>query len=175
MVYVANVSTGEIIALDATGGGSPAGSVAWTYSTGSAVIASPALDANGNVYIGNTNGAFFAISVYDYINNPAVTDGIGSGYDPAEPAPAVIIDGADKGSLAATATVNPDGTLKLNFTGKAAGVGNLTATIKNIAGTPPPADPVGSNYLVAETAPSARVLGTGSYPSRLPCRQTWSP
>lgn len=161
LVYVANITTGEIIALDATGGGSPAGTVAWTYSTGSAVIASPALDANGNVYIGNTNGDFFAISVYDYINNPAVTDGIGSGYDPAEPAPAVIIDGADKGSLAATATVNPDGTLKLNFTGKAAGVGNLTATIKNIAGTPPPADPAGSNYLVAETAPSARVLADG--------------
>jgi flagellin-like hook-associated protein FlgL len=161
LVYVANTATGEIIALDATGGGSPAGSVAWTYNTGSAVVASPALDANGNVYIGNTNGDFFAISVYDYINNPAVTDGIGSSYDPAEPAPAVIIDGADKGSLAATATVNPDGTLKLNFTGKASGVGNLTATIKNIAGTPPPADPAGSNYLTAETAPSARVLADG--------------
>ena len=38
----------------------------------------PALDANGNAYIGNTDGDFFAISVYDYVNNPVVTDGIGS-------------------------------------------------------------------------------------------------
>ena len=161
LLYIANVNTGEIIALDATGGGNPAGSEVWRYATGSGVIASPALDANGNVYIGNTDGDFFAISVYDYINNPAVTDGIGSGYDPTEPPPSVVIEGSDRGNLAATATVNPDGTLKLNFTGKASGIGNLTVTVKNITGTPPPVDPVTGGYNSTEPAPLARVLAEG--------------
>ena len=166
LVYIANTTTGEIIALDATGGGDPNGTVQWAYPTGSGVIASPALDANGNVYIGNTNGDFFAISVYDYIENPADTQGIGSGYDPSEPPPAIIIEGTDRGNLAATATVNdgtsgPAGTLNLSFTGKASGTRNLTVTVKNIAGTPPPIDPVGSGYNSTEPAPLARVLAEG--------------
>jgi hypothetical protein len=166
LVYVANTATGEIIALDASGGGSPNGTEQWRYNTGSGVIASPALDANGNVYIGNTNGDFFAISVYDYIENPADTQGIGSGYDPSEPPPAIIIEGTDRGNLAATATVNdgtsgPAGTLNLSFTGKASGTRNLTVTVKNIAGTPPPIDPVGSGYNSTEPAPLARVLAEG--------------
>jgi len=163
LVYVANTATGEIIALDASGGGSPNGTEQWRYNTGSGVIASPALDANGNVYIGNTNAEFIAVSVFDYIENPADTQGIGSGYDPSEPPPAIIIEGTDRGNLTATATVNdgtsgPAGTLNLSFTGKASGTRNLTVTVKNIAGTPPPIDPVGTGYSPAETPPAARIL-----------------
>ena len=165
LVYVANTATGEIIALDASGGGSPNGSEQWRYNTGSGVIASPALDANGNVYIGNTNAEFIAVSVFDYIENPADTQGIGSGYDPSDPPPAIIIEGTDRGNLAATATVNdgtsgPAGTLNLSFTGKASGTGNLTVTVKNIAGTPPPIDPVGIGDSPFETPPAARILAS---------------
>ena len=63
--------------------------------------------------------------------------------------------------MAATATVNPDGTLKLNFTGKASGIGNLTVTAKNITGTLP-VDPVTAEHNSTEPVRFlARVLAEG--------------
>ena len=46
---------------------------------------------------------------------------VGSGYDVSETAPLVSIVGEDKGTLEATATINPDGTLNIYFTGSPSG------------------------------------------------------
>ncbi|MBT3637739.1 MAG: SUMF1/EgtB/PvdO family nonheme iron enzyme, partial [Opitutae bacterium] len=75
MLYVGDSSNGEIVALDAT-----TGSRVWVYATGHPVMASPALDSSGNLYVGNNNGDLFAFSwrhsanltnafVFDYETN----------------------------------------------------------------------------------------------------------
>ena len=46
---------------------------------------------------------------------------IGSGYDPTETAPNVTITGTDKGTLAGTSSINPDGTVRVTFTGAPSG------------------------------------------------------
>jgi outer membrane protein assembly factor BamB len=153
-VYVTQgPSPGSVIAVDAT-----SGTEKWRYTTGGKVWSTPALDANGNLYVANNNGDFFAIST---IGPPADLTNVGSGYDLAKAAPGVVIDGADKGSLTATATVNGDGTLNVAFSGRASGTGNLTVTVMDTADTPPLNASAGSNYLPTETAPGVRVLADG--------------
>ena len=153
-VYVAQGdTTGEVIAVDAS-----SGTEKWRYATGGRIWSTPALDANGNLYVANNNGDFFAIST---IEPPADLTNVGSGYDLAKAAPGIVIDGADKGSLTATATVNGDGTLNVAFSGRASGTGNLTVTIMDTADSPPLNASSGSNYLPTETAPGVRVLADG--------------
>jgi outer membrane protein assembly factor BamB len=90
---------------------------------------------------------------------PANLTNIGSGYDPAEAAPAVTITGADKGTLAGTSSINADGTLNISFTGTPTGTGNLTVSVANgsVFSTPSGLSNQGSGYT---TAPTITVSGT---------------
>ena len=90
---------------------------------------------------------------------------IGSGYDPTEAAPAVSIAGTNKGSLAGTATIRPDGKIDVAFTG--AGVPSSKATANerwNTAGlttedanTKPTVDSAGNVYFVGSSGPGTTV------------------
>ena len=75
LLYVGDSTNGEVVALDAT-----TGSRFWAYATGQPVMASPALDSSGNLYVGNNSGDLFAFSwrhsanltnavVFDYETN----------------------------------------------------------------------------------------------------------
>ena len=48
---------------------------------------------------------------------PSNLVGIGSGYNPTEAAPTVTVGGANRGTLAGTATIRPDGKIGVAFTG----------------------------------------------------------
>ena len=48
---------------------------------------------------------------------PTNLTGIGSGYAPTETAPTVTVGGANRGTLAGTATIRPDGKIDVTFTG----------------------------------------------------------
>jgi flagellin-like hook-associated protein FlgL len=92
---------------------------------------------------------------------PGVSDlsGLGSGYTLGDPAPAVTITGTDKGTLAGTTSINPDGTVDLNFTGFASGTGNLNVQVA--AGSPHVSNltGVGSGFDLVEPAPTVSITG----------------
>jgi flagellin-like hook-associated protein FlgL len=80
------------------------------------------------------------------IQPPANLTGLGSNHDPASP-PAVTITGADQGTLAATASVNPNGTVNVNFTGNPSGTGPLGVQVAGGSGGPP-TNAISSKYLL---------------------------
>jgi len=71
---------------------------------------------------------------------PTNLTSVGSGFDPGGTGPVVTITGADKGTLAATAVVNGNGTVNVSFTGSPTGTGNLTVTITQSVFNNPPTD-----------------------------------
>ena len=56
---------------------------------------------------------------------------ISSHWLPIETAPTVTVTGADKGTVAGTASINSNGTLDVSFSGTATGTGNLTVSISS--------------------------------------------
>jgi flagellin-like hook-associated protein FlgL len=100
------------------------------------------------------------VQIADGLSRVANLSNIGSGYDPAEAAPAVTITGANKNTLAATSSVNPDGTLEITFTGNPSDFGNLAVQIAN--GVPQVGNllNLGSGYTPGDPAPAVTVTGT---------------
>jgi flagellin-like hook-associated protein FlgL len=109
---------------------------------------------NGNIIVAVANG----LSA-----RPANLAGIGTGYDPAETPPVITVTGADKGTLAGTATIKADGTLDVAFSGNPMGNGNLTAAIATgVMRNPANLANIGSGYDPTETVPAVTITGTGA-------------
>ena len=86
--------------------------------------------------------------------------GIGSGYDPIETAPTVTVTGADKGTVAGTASINSNGTLDVSFSGTATGTGNLTVSISSgVIRAPTNLTNLGSGYNPVATPPVVTITG----------------
>ena len=91
---------------------------------------------------------------------PANLAGIGTGYDPTEAAPTVTVTGADKGTLAGTATIKANGSLDIAFSGNPSGVGNVTIALANgVLRNPPSLTNKGSGYDPTEAAPTVTITG----------------
>ena len=71
----------------------------------------------GNLTVAVANGV---------VRKPADLTSIGSGYDPAEPAPAVTFTGANAGTLSGTSSINGDGTLNVTLAGAPTDTNNAT-------------------------------------------------
>jgi flagellin-like hook-associated protein FlgL len=169
-VYVTDDVTGNVFALrTVVEGANAAGTEAWRHATGDPSLSSPAIDSNGNVYVGDNNGDFTAISTWE----APVADGIGSGFATAPALADIVLDptATNKGTLqVASVTLNAGptpaaGTLRITFTGKASSSANIGVTVAGGGGggpipTPPAEGPVGSGYQTGET-PTARVLADG--------------
>jgi flagellin-like hook-associated protein FlgL len=167
-VYVTDDVTGKVIALNAADG-----TQVWDFDIGTPgdpSFASPAVDSNGNVYVGDNNGDFTAISSWE----APVADGIGSGFATAPALSDVVLDptATNLGTLQVasvtlnTGTVPPAGSLRITFTGKPSGPGSIGVTVAGGGGggggTPPAVAvaPSSGGYLLGET-PTARVLADG--------------
>ena len=86
--------------------------------------------------------------------------GIGSGYSISETAPAVVISGADKGTLAGTVSIAVDGTVSVAFSGTPTGSGNLTVSVAGgITNGPTNLTSVGSGFDPGGTGPVVTITG----------------
>ncbi len=173
VVFTSNDS--RVFALDGTNPGSWGNNtnlngVIWHAAMGGGTQSTPAFNSTGTIaYVGRNGGRVFAYEdpiditvavASGTIQPPADLASIGSGYDPTETAPNVTITGTDKGTLAATSSINPDGTVKVTFTGAPSGNGNLTVAVANGV-NPRPANlaGIGTGYDPSEAAPTVTVTG----------------
>ena len=165
-VYVTDDATGKVIALNAADG-----TQVWDIDIGTPgdpSLASPAIDSNGNIYVGDNNGEFTAITPWE----APVADGIGSGFSTAPALSDVVLDptAPNLGTLqVASVALNtgpapPAGSLRITFTGSPTGPADIGVTVAGGGGggggTPPAVGPVGSGYQLGET-PAARVIAEG--------------
>jgi len=127
--------------------------------------ATTTVNANGTLnvtFAGNPAGVgnLTAAIANGVLQNPANLSNLGSGYDPTEAVPTVTITGADKGTLAGTSSINPDGTVNVAFSGAPTGTGNLNVTIANGLGARPAnLANIGTGYDPTETAPVVTITG----------------
>ena len=173
VVFTSNDS--RVFSLDGTnpgawGNNTNLNGVIWHADMGGSTQSTPAFNSTGTIaYVGRNGGRVFAyedpidinVSVASgTIQPPANLASIGSGYDPTETAPNVTITGTDKGTLAATSSINPDGTVRVTFTGAPSGNGNLTVAVANGI-NPRPANlaGIGTGYDPTEAAPTVTVTG----------------
>ena len=173
VVFTSNDS--RVFSLDGTnpgawGNNTNLNGVIWHADMGGSTQSTPAFNSTGTIaYVGRNGGRVFAyedpidinVSVASgTIQPPANLASIGSGYDPTETAPNVTITGTDKGTLAATSSINPDGTVRVTFTGAPSGNGNLTVAVANGI-NPRPANlaGIGTGYDPTEAAPKVTVTG----------------
>ncbi|SVE25618.1 uncharacterized protein METZ01_LOCUS478472, partial [marine metagenome] len=105
--------------------GANAGTLAGTAS----INGNGTLDVNFTGNPTDTNNV--TVKITDGLAHVANLSGVGGNYDPGEAAPAINITGANKNTLAGTATINGNGTLDVNFTGNPSDFNNLTAQAAN--------------------------------------------
>jgi len=150
--YLENEIPGVVI----TRSGVPVGGVAGAAAGGS----------DGKVDMGFSGNAGSATPVDVSVSPgglalPQTTlSGIGSGYSANEAVPTVTITGSDKGTLAATTSINGNGTLDLAFTGNPSGTGSITAAIADgVMQAPANLSGVGSGFNDVAPAPSISITG----------------
>lgn len=85
--------------------------------------------------------------------------GIGAAYTFGDPLPAVTVTGADAGTLAGTASINPDGTLDVAFSGATSGTGNLSVNIADGLARVGNLSAIGSGYDSGELPPTVTITG----------------
>jgi flagellin-like hook-associated protein FlgL len=85
--------------------------------------------------------------------------GIGSGYTFGDPLPAITVTGADAGTLAGNASINPDGTLDVAFSGATSGTGNLSVNIADGLARVGNLSGIGSGYDSGELPPTVTISG----------------
>ena len=122
-VYITD-GNGTVFALDGTdpstwGNSTNLNGVIWKGQMGAGTGGTPALSADGSIaYVGSDDNKLYAwTGPASSFQAPGSLSGIGTGYAQADPAPVVTITGADKGTLEGNATVNPNGTLNVAFSG----------------------------------------------------------
>ncbi len=98
-------SSGKVYAL------TPAGALKWSYTTGDWVEASPAVGADGTIYVGSLDGKLYAINPNGKLKWSFTTWPIAS--SPAIGADGTIYFGADNGKVYA---LTPKGTVKWSYT-----------------------------------------------------------
>jgi flagellin-like hook-associated protein FlgL len=128
------------------------------------LTANSVINANGTLnlnFLGSTTGpGNLTVNIANGLAHVANLSGVGSGYDPTETAPTINISGADAGSLAGTATLKPDGTVDLNFSGNASGTGSLSVQTSNgIIQSPANASGLGSGHNPAGAPPVVTISG----------------
>jgi len=95
-----------------------AGGLKWKFTTGGYVSSSPAIGADGAIYVGSSDDYVYAINPYGSLKWKFATGGpVGS---PAIGVDGVIYVGSDDSHLYA---INPDGTRKWTFAARGGGVG----------------------------------------------------
>lgn len=166
---------GVVFALDGTdpaswGNDTNLNGVHWVSDLGLATQSTPTFDATGRIaYVGMNGGRVYALQdpidiniavASGTIQPPADLTSIGSGYDPTETAPSVTISGTDKGTLAATSSINPDGTVKVTFSGNPSGNTDLTVAVaKGVNPRPANLAGIGTGYDPSEAAPTVTITG----------------
>jgi hypothetical protein len=147
--------------------------VNWQANMGGGSQSTPVLDATGTIaYVGSNDNRLYAFTAdpgditvavdNGAIRKPANLAGIGSGYTVGDPAPAVTFVGANAGTLAATSSINPDGTLNITFTGAPTDTANVTMNVANGPGGVASLTGIGSGYTVGDPVPTVTVTGANA-------------